>query len=81
MSCEKFDPKCRGCQPAIVDPRTMVPFPDEHVIADRVLAAWKDSSYEEQEAWWFVTVKNSRDPIHLARADAVNRRIKRRLGE
>lgn len=67
MSCEKFDPKCSGCRPAIIDPRTNNVLPADDPVMEIINRVWDDSSLEDQEAFWRVTVKNSRDPSDLDR--------------
>jgi hypothetical protein len=61
MSCEKFDPKCTDCRPAVIDAQTGQPFDANHPVVKAMNKVWDTSPLEEQEAYWRVMVKNSRD--------------------
>lgn len=65
MTCEKFDPNCPGCRPAILDPRTGKPMPKDHPLVVNVNAVWDAAPREEQEACWRIWVNNGRDPEDL----------------
>jgi hypothetical protein len=77
MSCDKFDPNCSGCRPAILNLNGKVlPADDPFMVI--VNNVWDESPPDEQEAFWRVTVKNSRDPNDLAKAKALADRISAR---
>jgi hypothetical protein len=65
MSCERFDPNCRHCMPVMLDMETRKPLPDDHPLMLVLMRAWRAASRDEQEAFWRVTIKNSRDPSDL----------------
>lgn len=75
MSCEKFDPNCEGCRPVIVDGQTGKLMPPDSSIMLAVMRVWNKSTLEEQQAFWNVTVKNSRDRTDLFHMTAMNTRI------
>jgi hypothetical protein len=75
MSCEKFDPQCPGCRPAIIDPRTGKILPADDPVMEIINRVWDASPREEQEAFWRVTVKNSRDPGDLDLMQALTSRM------
>ena len=79
ISCDKFDPKCQGCRPALIDVDSGEVFPKTHPLMIIVNSVWDDASVEEQEAFWNVTVKNSRDPKHLALTEVLNKRIQEKM--
>ena len=71
MSCDRFDPDCPDCGPVIVDISTGKALPDDHPTMQRIMRAWRGASLAEQEAFWRVTVKNSRDPGDLGRCQRI----------
>jgi len=75
MSCEKFDPQCPGCRPAIIDPRTGKVLPADDPVMEIVNRVWEASPIEDQEAFWRVTVKNSRNQGDIARMNALTSRM------
>jgi hypothetical protein len=79
MSCDKFDPQCKGCRPALVDANTGEVFSSTHPLMMIVNSVWDAASIEEQEAFWKVTVKNSRDPEDLALTEVLNTRIQDKM--
>jgi hypothetical protein len=79
MSCETFDPKCPGCRPAILDPKTKEVLGDNHPVMKAVNEIWDASPLNEQEAYWRVTVRNSRDSNDLRLTSNIIDRIQRRM--
>lgn len=75
MSCEKFDPNCQGCRPAIIDPRTGKVLPADDPVMEIVNRVWDASPLDEQEAFWRVTVKNSRNLRDLDLMQALTSRM------
>lgn len=65
MSCERFDPNCRGCMPVMLDIATGKPLPDDDPSVVTLMRVWRAATREEQEAFWRVAVKNSRDADDL----------------
>ncbi len=65
MACEIFDPKCPGCRPVILNPKTGQVLEDTDPVMQVVNRVFDAASREEQEAFFRVTVKNSRDPLDL----------------
>ncbi len=78
MTCEKFDPNCEGCRPAILDATTQQVLPKEHPVMVLMNEVWDSATHEEQEAYWKVTVKNSRDSKDLVLASNIIDRFKER---
>ena len=58
-----FDPACEGCQPAVIDPQTGLPAPDDSDVVKAVMKVWRAASFDEQRAFHAVTVLNSCDPL------------------
>lgn len=75
MSCAKFDPKCKGCQPVLVDILTGKPMSEDHPAMKTMMRVWNAASLEEQEAFWRVTVKSSADPADLQTAARMARQV------
>ena len=78
MSCDKFDPNCPGCRPALIDAITKKVLPNTDPYMMIVNKVWDESPLEEQEAFWRVTIKNSRDQNDLAKMKVLIDRIKAR---
>lgn len=81
MACEQFDPNCPGCRPAMLDVMTGQVMDDDHPVMVVVNAIWDASPRDVQEAFWRVTVKNSRDPDDMKKAQAISQRIQEGLLE
>lgn len=79
MSCNTFDPNCRGCRPGIINAQTGQVLPDTDPLMMIVNSVWDASTIEEQEAFWKVTVKNSRDPQDLSLAEALSARVQAKM--
>ena len=75
MDRHKFDPKCPGCRPAVLDPKTGKVLPPNDPVMVAVNTVWDSSSLEEQEAYHRVMVYNSRDPKDLILLKAISDRI------
>lgn len=75
MSYHKFDPKCPDCRPVIIDPKTGEVLSSNHPMMIAINSVWDSSSFEDQEAFHKVTVKNSRDPDDLNRMEKMSERI------
>jgi hypothetical protein len=52
--------------PAILDVKTGKSLPDDHPTMRAMMRAWRAATRGEQEAFWRVTVKNSRNASDLA---------------
>jgi hypothetical protein len=65
MSREKHDDNCRGCMPAVLDPKTGKVLPDTHWIMKAIYSVWNQTTLEEREAFHHVTIDNSRDPKEM----------------
>jgi hypothetical protein len=76
VSHHKFDPKCPDCRPAIIDPATNQILSPNHPMMIAMNSVWDSSSFEDQEAFHRVTVKNSRDPDDLDRMKKMFERVK-----
>lgn len=79
MTCEKFDPNCPGCRPAIYDPSTKQVMAQDHPMMVAVNAVWDAAPREEQEACWRIWVKNGRDQSDLRLASAFMEKVQERL--
>ncbi len=79
MSLEAFEEECDGCKPALLDAKTMQPYPPESPEMKAVMAVWEKTTKEERVAWHAVTCQNSRSPADVIPAGAVARRIEEAL--
>lgn len=79
MSCEKFDPKCPSCRPVLLDPKTGRTLLPNDPMMVTINAVWEESSIEDKEAFWRVTVKNSRVPGDLERLKVFQERFSAKL--
>ena len=75
MSHHKFDPKCPDCRPVLIDPRTGKVLPPEDPAMIVMIKVWDASTLEDQEAFYRVTVLNSRAPDDLRRMQAMAERV------
>jgi len=75
MSCDKFDPNCPGCRPAVIDPSTGKVLSADDPFMVIVNKVFDESTLDDQEAFWRVTVKNSPDPNDLAKMKSLSDRI------
>jgi hypothetical protein len=69
MEDHEFCDSCPGCRPALADPTTMRPMPQDHPTMVEVNRIWdNETSYEQRKAFIEVTLHNSRetDEIKLA---------------
>lgn len=60
MSLEKYDDRCAGCRPAMIDLSTHKVLPDDSPRMKCILAVWAETTFEEREAWHRFTCLNSR---------------------
>lgn len=81
MSLHAFDPECPHCRPALIDTKTGKVFPEDHPVSIKVTEIFKASTRQEQEAFFKVTVQNSRDPGDLRLLDGMTQRIQQALKE
>lgn len=65
MSLLKHDDNCRGCMPALLDPKTGKQLPDDHWVMKAVFSVWHQTTREEREVFHHVTIDNSRDPREM----------------
>ena len=79
MTCEKFDPNCPGCRPAIMDPRTGRALPKDDPIVVTINEVWDAAPREEQEACWRIWVKNGREYEDMKLAAAFMSRVQAKL--
>ena len=79
MPCEKFDPKCSGCRPAIMDPLTGRVLDANEPVVKAMNEVWDSSPLEEQEAYWRVMVKNSRDLNDIRLMKSITSRLEARV--
>lgn len=73
---EEFDPECPGCRPCLVDFETKEVLPDTHPDMILLLDVWRAASKAEQEAFFRVTVHNSRDANDLRALQSLQQRIR-----
>jgi hypothetical protein len=79
MSCEKFDPNCPGCRPAILDPISGQALPKDHPMVVVVNEVWDAAPREEQEACWRIWVKNGRDLADMELAASFMNKVQSKL--
>lgn len=75
-----FDPNCPGCRPALINPQSGMVYPADHPIAVTVNRVFDEATPEEQQAYYRVTVKNSRAPTDLDLLQNLTLKINAALG-
>lgn len=70
--CEKFDPKCPGCRPCILDVKTGMPLNQSDPVMIAVNNVWDSAPYEEQEAFYKVTALNDHSYNNMALVGKLN---------
>ena len=81
MSKDKYEEGCPGCQPAVLDTKTLKPLPDDHPLMKTVLAFWETTTVEERTAFHNVTCANSRKDSDLRIMQDLMRRMRGELEE
>lgn len=65
MSWKKFDEKCKGCGPVIINMKTRKPYAEDSPEMIAVMAFWKTTTREERLAFHRFCCLNSRAPLDL----------------
>ncbi len=79
MSLHKYDDKCEGCRPALLDVKTNKPLPPDSPIMKVVNRVWAHTTLSEREAYHRVCCENSRDARDVTLATDIAKRIERAL--
>lgn len=75
MSHQQFDDNCKGCQPALLDPKTGQVMAANHPVMKKMMEVWEHTTFEQRKAFHDVCCNNSREPHDLLLMDQILKSI------
>ena len=75
MSWKNFEDNCPGCQPVILDRKTMKPFPHDSPVMQAVMRVWQETTLQERQAFHDFMCNNSREPLVMGLVNGLHERF------